>query len=207
MVVLPLIDSEATAPDRRAERGEDDNKHETRTADTRPTRHTVQEFIRSHWNDGLCAAESTGNPLITKCEDRCNHKMWLSRAGMKMICSAATFFGEPMVLEVLAIAVGAAIATPDVQMTPPTYLRCPFRGSDVLITADEANSSVTLTVPSTGHIEKLPAAFSATELRFSNSRVAYTISRTDLTAIRSVPAINATHMAQCVVEVPPKRAF
>lgn len=90
----------------------------------------------------------------------------------------------------------------------PTYLRCSFEGQvDVLITADEANSAVTLSVPSTGYIEKLPAAFSADAVRFRNRIIAYNVNRVDLTVRRQFDGIDSSSAGTCKVEAAPKRAF
>jgi len=105
----------------------------------------------------------------------------------------------------LAIASGALA----LMANGPIYLRCAFApGSpEVLITADEANSAVTLSVPSTGHTEKLAAAFNATDVRFQNKQLAYVVSRTDLSVARTIKLISETDNGKCAVEQPPKRAF
>jgi hypothetical protein len=91
----------------------------------------------------------------------------------------------------------------------PTYLRCIIQpqGTEVLITADEANSAVTVALPSTGHSEKMAAAFTATDVRFQNRQVAYVVSRTDLSIDRTIKLINSTDHGKCTVEQAPKRAF
>ncbi|MES2987639.1 MAG: hypothetical protein V4808_07020 [Pseudomonadota bacterium] len=89
----------------------------------------------------------------------------------------------------------------------PIYLRCPFERAEVLITADEANSTVTVALPSTGHSEKLSAAFTASEVRFQNSNLTYVLSRVDLSITRTIKMIKATDRAQCAIEKAPKRAF
>ncbi len=91
----------------------------------------------------------------------------------------------------------------------PIYLRCTFEPNStaVLITADEANSAVTISVPSTGHTEKLPAAFSATDLRFQNRQLSYVVSRTDLSVSRTIKLIKETDTGRCAIEQAPKRAF
>ena len=91
----------------------------------------------------------------------------------------------------------------------PIYLRCAFgpESAEVLITADEANSAVTVAVPSTGHTEKMAAAFSATDVRFQNRQLAYVVSRTDLSVARTIKLIRETDSGKCSIEQPPKRAF
>lgn len=91
----------------------------------------------------------------------------------------------------------------------PTYLQCNFPGNSaiLMVTADEANSAVTVSLPSTGHTEKMPAAFTASELRFQNNMLSYVISRTDLAINRTIKMIKSTDTGQCKVETAPKRAF
>lgn len=91
----------------------------------------------------------------------------------------------------------------------PTYLRCNFgpERTEVIITADEPNSTVSVTVPNTGHAAKVSGAFSPTELRFRDDMISYVISRTDLSAARTINMINSTEKGQCKVEQAPKRAF
>lgn len=100
-----------------------------------------------------------------------------------------------------------AIAQPI--MGEPVYLRCHFpqNNTDVMITADEANSAVSVALPSTGYSEKLPAAFTASEVRFKNTRVAYVLSRTDLSVTRTISLINSSDSGKCEIEKAPKRAF
>jgi hypothetical protein len=90
----------------------------------------------------------------------------------------------------------------------PVYLRCTFTaGAEVTITADEANSAVTLSVPSTGYIEQMPAAFSPADVRFRNRVLAYTVNRTDLKATRTFDGVERSEPGTCKVEAAPKRAF
>ena len=90
----------------------------------------------------------------------------------------------------------------------PIYLRCSFSNkTDVMITADEGNSSVTVALPSTGYSEKIPAAFTATEVRFQNRMLSYVINRTDLSAVRTIRSINSTDAGHCQIETAPKRVF
>lgn len=88
-----------------------------------------------------------------------------------------------------------------------TYLRCDFGSTSVFVTTDEANSLVTVSLPSTGFTRRAAAAFTANGVRFDIGNVSYEISRVDLTAVRSVPIINRVDTAKCVVETPGPRAF
>ena len=92
----------------------------------------------------------------------------------------------------------------------PTYLRCVFPGREdhpVMITADESNSRVSVSLPSTGHSESMSAAFTPTEVRFSDRSLTYVISRTDLTVRRTIRLISSTDVGSCTVEEAPQRAF
>lgn len=94
-------------------------------------------------------------------------------------------------------------------LAEPTYLRCTFPSNNVvvMITADEANSSVTVALPSTGFTRKFGAAFTATEVRFQDSDLSYIVSRTDLSVVRTIKLIKSTDKGQCAVEKAPPRAF
>lgn len=89
----------------------------------------------------------------------------------------------------------------------PAYLKCEFKGFEVDVTADEANSAVTLVMPSTGNVEKLAAAFTPEQVRFEDRLMAYSLSRTDLTITRLTPLLHSTDVGTCQVVTPPKRAF
>ncbi len=108
----------------------------------------------------------------------------------------------PIMLAAIVIAATAAGTE-----HPVTYLRCQFETSEVYITADEANSSVTVSLPSTGFVRRAPAAFTAADVRFSLGGVFYEISRTDLTVVRSVPVIKRVDKTKCILETPKPRAF
>jgi hypothetical protein len=94
-------------------------------------------------------------------------------------------------------------------MGEPVYLRCHFpqNNTDVMITADEANSSVTIALPSTGYSGKLAAAFTAGEVRFQDNQLAYVLSRTDLSIERTIKMIRSSDTGKCEIEKAPKRAF
>jgi hypothetical protein len=106
----------------------------------------------------------------------------------------------------LSIALAAAPAA-----ATPTYLKCHFPRRDktfeVQVTADEANSVVTVFMPTTGHTEKMNAVFTATQVLFRNSRMSYALSRTDLSIRRTIPIINAEDDGTCDLAAVPKRAF
>jgi len=94
-------------------------------------------------------------------------------------------------------------------MAEPVYLRCSFPGNGavVMITPDEANAAVTVALPATGYSAKMPAAFTASEVRFQDTRVAYVLSRTDLSVTRTIKMISSTDNGKCEIEKAPKRAF
>jgi hypothetical protein len=91
----------------------------------------------------------------------------------------------------------------------PTYLECTFpkNGAILNVTADEANSAVTTVLRSSGYTEKLPAAFTASEVRFEGDMIAYVVSRTDLSIRRTIKMLGSADQGTCLVQVPPKRAF
>lgn len=104
----------------------------------------------------------------------------------------------------------AVMASPAVAATP-TYLECNFPSRDasfeVQVTADEANSTVTVYMPKTGNTEKMTAVFTPTQVLFQNRMMSYTLSRTDLSINRTVPMIKASDNGKCEVVTAPKRAF
>ncbi len=101
----------------------------------------------------------------------------------------------------------------------PTYLACTLTGSDgkpfhTNIASDEANQTVTYSVPSTGYSERFPALFSAATVswtdkeRFTSLR--YELSRTDLTFTRQLTIgdqPSPVKTGTCKLESAPKRAF
>lgn len=103
----------------------------------------------------------------------------------------------------------ALAATP--ASATPTYLKCTFpmgdRGFEVQVTADEASSTVTVYMPTTGHTEKMNAVFTPTQVLFQNRMMSYALSRTDLSIRRVVPMIKSTENGKCAVVVVPTRAF
>lgn len=103
----------------------------------------------------------------------------------------------------------ALLATP--AAAAPTYLRCSFPSRDasfeVQITADEANSTVTVFMPRTGHTERMNAVFTPTQVLFQNRMMSYALSRTDLSIRRTVPAIRAVDEGRCDLVTAPRRAF
>ncbi|WP_141134026.1 hypothetical protein [Sphingopyxis indica] len=96
----------------------------------------------------------------------------------------------------------------------PTYLLCGFpNGPAALdVTADEANGQVTTLVQSTGFMERRPAIFSPTEVKWSSPgalNLSYTLSRVDL-SLRRVKHIGDREfpdVGKCKMQDAPKRAF
>lgn len=91
----------------------------------------------------------------------------------------------------------------------PTYLQCVFSSNGIAVDflMDEANSTVAVSLASTGHTAKVGAAFTPTEVRFRDDMLTYVISRTDLTARRTITSIDSTDTGRCTVQAAPKRAF
>jgi hypothetical protein len=105
---------------------------------------------------------------------------------------------------VIAGMIAAAAST-----SAPVYLRCSFPTApvEVLVAADEANRSVTMTLPGTGWEGTVPAAFSANDLAFDNRVLAVRINRTNLTATRRARGDRQSTTGTCKIEDAPKRAF
>ncbi len=105
----------------------------------------------------------------------------------------------------------ASVALSSPAMASPTYLLCTFPSADgkfpVQITADEANSSVTLYMPTTGHTEKLAAAFTPDQVVFGNYGMSYQLKRTDLSIIRVTKILSEVDVGECSLAKAPKRAF
>jgi hypothetical protein len=110
-------------------------------------------------------------------------------------------------MKYLILLTSLAVSTPSA--AAPTYLQCSFPESTakVDITADEPNSSVTISLPSTGYIEKVAASFTPEEVRFETRLLSYVVSRTDLTVKRNVPSLRRSETGKCELVAAPKRAF
>lgn len=90
----------------------------------------------------------------------------------------------------------------------PTNLRCTFAPtSEVLVTADEANSTAVVSIPATGYLQKLPASFTPTMVRFGNRVMTWEINRVDLSAQRTFNGGDSDRSGKCAVETAPPRAF
>ena len=91
------------------------------------------------------------------------------------------------------------------------YLSCDIPGQrDVQLSANEANGTVSLTTAG-GTSERLPAVFTAKEVRFSDDTNSYVVSRTDLTIQDTVmfngKPLPITVPGKCTLSKAPKRAF
>jgi hypothetical protein len=108
----------------------------------------------------------------------------------------------------MGVALVATVAQASGGAGNPVYLKCDF-GSQALVnlSADEGASSVSISVPSTGYTARFRAIFSATEVAFEDSQLAYRLSRTDLSITREIKLINDVETGKCAIEAPPKRAF
>lgn len=91
----------------------------------------------------------------------------------------------------------------------PVYLRCTFPTAPevVAVATDEANGAVTVSLPSTGYAERLPAAFTVGSLSFNNGVMRVAIDRSKLSAIRVQRDGGGTANGTCAVEAPPERKF
>lgn len=110
-----------------------------------------------------------------------------------------------------AIAFAALMMMPAAAHAEPVYLSCDFGAASgqypVELVANEAESSVNLTVPKTGHNERFRALFSKDTVVFGNDLSQYTVSRVTLGMTIVTPVIQKTSVGQCVVDQKPKRAF
>jgi hypothetical protein len=99
-----------------------------------------------------------------------------------------------------------------------THLACTFAGADgppaITIVVAPSYRAVALTIPSTGHVERRPAALSGASLIFDSplqyGTVTYTISRADLTIVRTQagPSVATTvAKGQCRLEATPALIF
>lgn len=110
-----------------------------------------------------------------------------------------------MILAAISLAAAAQV---------PTYLLCSFAmGPAALdVIADEPNSQVTTLVQSTGHMERRPAIFSSTEVKWTSPGGlgrSYSLSRVDL-SLRRVMRIGGKEyvdVGACKMQEAPKRAF
>lgn len=110
----------------------------------------------------------------------------------------------------LMILAAVTFATP--VEAAPTYLVCSFQNVNLDVTADEANGEVTTLVSTSGHLEKRPAIFSATAVKWTgagNMGISYVLSRTDLSLQRTLVIGDKSFpdTATCKIQQTPKRAF
>lgn len=98
--------------------------------------------------------------------------------------------------------------------TAPTYLLCSFPNGPAAweVTADEANGQVTTLVQATGHMERRPAIFSPTEVKWASPgglSFSYILSRVDLSLRRTMVIGDKefVHPGTCKLQEPPKREF
>lgn len=98
--------------------------------------------------------------------------------------------------------------------SPPIYLLCTFAKGPVAldVIADEGNGQITTLVQSTGHMERRPAIFSPTVVKWSSPGslgLAYRLSRVDLSLIRvmRIGGKEFSDTATCIIQEAPKRVF
>lgn len=94
----------------------------------------------------------------------------------------------------------------------PAYISCPFKDGwgnpfEVQITADEANGTVTLYMPSTGNIQTRRAVFGPREVVIADRDITYRIDRTTLVIERSIARFDQIDRVECKLEKVPQRAF
>jgi len=114
-------------------------------------------------------------------------------------------------MKMLAAAVLALSATA-LQAAGPAYIKCAFKDGKgdpwpVLITADEANGTVTLLFEKTGRVSQMRASFGPELVKFGDGSIDYQLSRVDLKIRRYTAILRQNDTAQCVLAEPPKRAF
>lgn len=109
-------------------------------------------------------------------------------------------------VKVMLAAIGLMVSVSPAMATP-VYLSCDIDSFIVKVTADEADGSVSLYMPSTDNREKLRGTFTADKVLFSNNTMKYELSRVDLKIKRVTPLMNWVALGTCVVEQTPKRAF
>lgn len=114
------------------------------------------------------------------------------------------------------VLIGLALALPF--SGNPTYLACEFPSPDkappIEVKIARSYRAVTLTIPSTGHVEQQRAVVSASSISFDSplpyGNVNYSINRADLSIGRTTtgPSITATvTKGQCRLQTAPKLAF
>lgn len=100
----------------------------------------------------------------------------------------------------------------------PTYLTCAFQAPDKAppmdVTIARSYRTVTVTIPSTGHVEQHRAAVSASAIGFDSplpyGNVNYSINRADLSIVQTTtgPSIAASVVrGQCKLQGAPKLAL
>lgn len=117
--------------------------------------------------------------------------------------------GETMKLLTAAI---LALSTSALQADGPAYIKCEFKDGNgapwpVLITADEANGTVTLLFEKTGRVSQMRASFGPELVKFGDGSIDYQLSRVDLKIQRYTAVLRQNDTAQCVLRETPKRAF
>lgn len=92
----------------------------------------------------------------------------------------------------------------------PAYLSCKIPDQpdyEIQVTADEDAGFVTTLVVSTGFSQRLPAAFSPTEVRFGDRLMTFRVDRTTLDFDRTIYLLKETSRGKCTVLKARKRAF
>ena len=96
-------------------------------------------------------------------------------------------------------------------LAAPVYLSCSINNGEkdigIELTADESNSIVTVMVQGGRAPQRLNGQFSAGRVVFGDRLVVYTLDRSTLDLVRSVPGMGWTDRGSCKVEKVGRRAF
>lgn len=109
------------------------------------------------------------------------------------------------------IAAVTGIALPAVAWAAPVYLVCTIppggEGKQLNFSLDEQMGQVGISLPHNGRSVRLPAVYGPEEVAFRDGSIAYTVSRTDLTFVRTVTRFGWVDKGSCTLQKAPDRAF
>lgn len=108
-------------------------------------------------------------------------------------------------------AVAMSLVIPSAAQAAPIYLNCFISvdevKTEVQVTADEANGSATVFIPSIGRTANMVAAFRPTEVIISDRFGFYRIDRRTLAIERTIKMLDGVDRGTCKIEKAPARAF
>lgn len=108
-------------------------------------------------------------------------------------------------------AAAVSFLIPTAAHAAPIYLNCFISvdnvKSEVQVTADEANGSATVFIPSIGRTANMVAAFRPTEVIISDRFGFYRIDRRTLAIERAIKMLDGVDRGSCTIEKAPSRAF